>query len=225
MKKALNAKNLRDHMTYSWWKYALLLVCAWMFFSIYFTTTAYRPPEEKKVVLGIYGYGNDTYASAYMEQLRQEHLPDMEEVTATLIIPDEAYGEMILTTRFAARECDVYVIPRTQFQNYTQQGAFKPLDVVLPDLVADLKEADVSLSRGTLKTEASDEKHVYGIPCQELPGLQNFVYGDLSDLYLCVFYETGNDENVLKFTDIFVRDMLAAPDAGEAPAATDAGSV
>ena len=31
----------------------------------------------------------------------------------------------------------------------------------------------------------------------------------MSDMYLCVFFYTENDENVLKFTDYFVRDMLA----------------
>lgn len=213
MKKELNAKNLRDHMTYAWWKYALVLICSWMFFSIFFAVTAYRPPEEKKVVLGIYSYGDDVYAASYMERLRLEHLPDMEEVSAQHIMPDESMGDMILTTRIAARDCDVYVMPRTQFQNYAQQNAFKPLDVELPELVAHLTESGVSLSRATLKTETSDEKHVFGVPCKDLPGLQKFIYGDMSDLYLCVFFETGNDVNVLKFTDLFVRDMLSADDA------------
>ena len=41
-----------------------------------FTTTRYRPPEEKKVIVGVYGAGNQTALDTYMEDVRQLLLPD-----------------------------------------------------------------------------------------------------------------------------------------------------
>ena len=48
-------------------------------------------------------------------------------------------------------------------------------------------------------------------PCADLPGMSAMFQCDTSDMYLCVFYETYNDENVLKFFERFVRDMLEKP--------------
>jgi len=144
-----------------------------------------------------------------MEQTRADYLPDMQELSAQFIMPDATYGDMILSTRIAARECDIYILPKTQFQSYAAQGAFMPLEEALPDLIADLEAADVSLSRGMRTVEETGEKHQFGIPCAKLTALQSMVLCDMSEMYLCVFFDTENDENVLKFTDYFVRDMMA----------------
>ena len=39
--------------------------------------------------------------------------------------------------------------------------------------------------------------------------LQNSLMVDVSDMYLCVFFETENNDNVIKFFEQLVRDMLA----------------
>ena len=218
MKTPITKEKLQNHFTYSLWKYALLAVAAIFGWNIIYSVTAYRPPEEKKVVLGVFSYGEDTNINAYMEQVRLDLMPDMEEMTAMYIMPDETYGEMILTTRVAARDCDMYVLPRTQFQNYAAQGAYMPLEEVLPDLIADLEAAGVSLSRGYRANDETGEKHQYAIPCADLPGMQNMLQCDTSDMYIGVFFSTGNDENVLKFFEQFIRDMMVEPTVVDIPA-------
>ena len=212
MKTPLNKEKIQNHFTYSLWKYALLAVAAVLGWNFIYSVTEHQAPDEKKVILGVYAYANETSMNAYMENVRQDMMPDMEEMAANIIMPDEMYGDMILSTRIAARDCDIYLLPRTQFQNYASQGAFMPLEEALPDLIASLEAAGVSLSRGYRAcNELDGEKHQYGIPCAGLPGLNSMLQIDGSDLYLCIFFETGNNENVIRFFDQLVRDMLAEP--------------
>lgn len=219
MKTPVTKAKIQNHFTYSLWKYALLAVIAIFGWNIMYSVTAYRAPDEKKIVVGVYSYGSDANLNAYMEQIRLDLLPDMEEMEAMFIMPDETYGAMILTTRVAARDCDIYILPREQFQSYAAQGAYMALDEVLPDLVADLEAAGISLSRGNRTNDATGEKHLYAIPCGGLPGMQAMLQCDVSDLYIGVFFDTGNDENVLIFFEQFVRDMMLEPTMEELPAA------
>lgn len=212
MKTPLNKEKLQNHLTYSLWKYALLALVAVFGWNLIYSVTKPQAPEEKKIIFGLYANADVTGMNAYMENVRQTLMPDMEEMLANQIIPDEMYGDMILATRIAARDCDLYLLPRMQFQSYAAQGAFMPLETVLPDLIADLEAAGVSLSRGYRACDELDgEKHQYGIPCAGLPGFSSLLQLDGSDLYLCIFFETGNNDNVVKFFDQLVRDMMAAP--------------
>ena len=218
MKTPVTKEKLQNHLTYSLWKYALLAVIAIFGWNIIYSMTAYRAPEEKKIVLGVYSYGSEDNINAYMEQVRLDLMPDMEEMNAMYIMPDELYGDMILTTRIAARDCDIYVLPRDQFQSYAAQGAYMALEGVLPDLIADLEASGISLSRGYRTNEETGEKHQYAIPCADLPGIQAMLQSDTSDMYIGVFFATGNDENVLKFFEQFIRDMMIEPEMVEVPA-------
>lgn len=213
MKTPVTRKGLHDHFTYSWWKYILLCVLAFMTWSIFYATTAYQPPEEKKVILGVYGVGAEENITAYMQQVQSIHLPEMEAVEQMYILPDQQYGDMILMTRVAGNECDVYVLPTQQFQSWANQGACQPLEIVLPGLIDDLTSAEISLSRGRRQNEALGEKHIYGIPCRDLPGADHLLGMNTDDMYICVFHNTGNDENVLRFLDIFVHDLMNEPPA------------
>ena len=218
MKTPLTKERLQNHITYSSWKYILLAVVAIFGWNLVYSVTAYQPPEEKKIILGLYTYADETDLNLYMESIRQELLPDMEEMNAQVIMPDEAYGAMILSTRIAARECDIYLLPRDSFQVYASQGAFMPLEEVLPGLIADLGAAGISLSRGNRSNDELGEKHQYGIPCADLPGIMPLLLADTRDMYLSVFFDTENNENVLTFFDRFVRDMMIDPATVAAPA-------
>jgi len=218
MKTPLSKEKIQNHIAYSSWKYLLLIAVAILGWNIIYSVTEYQPPEEKKIILGVYSYGDDVNITPYMEQVRLDILPDMEDVSAQFIVPDEAYGDMILMTRIAARECDIYVLPRTQFQNFAAQGAFMPLEKVLPDLIADLEAAGLSLSRGFRTNDETGEKHQYGIPLADLPGMLPMLQCDTRDMYIAAFFDTGNDENVLKFFNQFVRDMMVEPEIAEIPA-------
>ena len=213
MKTPITQEKIKNHLTYASWKYALLVIVAIFGWNLIYSVTQYQPPEEKKVILGVYAFADEIGINGYMEQVRQADMPDMEEMSASIIMPDEMYGDMILSTRIAARECDLYLLPRTQFQNYAAQGAFMPLDVVLPGLIAELEAAGVSLSRGNRTNDELGEKHQYGIPAAGMTELQNMLMVDVSDMYLCMFFETGNNDNALRFFEHLVRDMLHLPEA------------
>lgn len=214
MKTPITREKLQNHIHYSMWKYVLLVIVSIFGWNLIYSVTAPQAPEEKKVILGVFAYSDETGMNEYMEQVRQSIMPDMEEMNASVMMPDEMYGDMILSTRIAARECDLYLLPRTQFQSYAAQGAFMPLDVVLPELIADLEAAGVSLSRGyRANEELGGEKHQYGIPTAKMTELQNMLMVDVSDMYLCLFFDTGNDENAIKFFDHLVRDFMPAADS------------
>ena len=209
MKTPITKEKIQNHLTYSSWKYILLAVVAIFGWNLIYTTTKPQIPEEKKVITGIFAYGESDAINAYMEQVRLDLLPDMEDVSLEYITPDATYGAMILSTRFAAQECDIYILPRAEFQTYAAQAAFMPLEEVLPDLLADLEAAGISLSRGNRTADDTGEKHQYGIPCANMTKLQSMLMCDMSDMYISILFETQNNENVLKFADHFIRDMLA----------------
>ena len=75
MKTPLNKKILQNHLTYAWWKYALIALLAVVGWSLIYSMTEYRAPEEKKIILGVYAYGSDANIAPYMESVRAELLP------------------------------------------------------------------------------------------------------------------------------------------------------
>ena len=43
--------RVKNHWAYSWWKYLVMCVCVVFGVNMFFTMTAYRSPENKKVEL------------------------------------------------------------------------------------------------------------------------------------------------------------------------------
>ncbi len=220
MKTPLTGKVLRNHLTYSWWKYVALIAAAVIGWNILYTMTAYRAPNEKRVVMGVYAYGDEENINAYMEGMRLELLAEMEEMRAIYMIPDQIYGDaqlnaLIISTSNSRStsnlDWDLFVLPEKQFRSLTELGAFMPLEDALPGLVAELEAAGIQLDSGWLAAGAGSETHLYGIPCAQLPGIRQMLQCSTGDMYISVFYKTGNDENVLLFFERFLRDMMAQP--------------
>lgn len=217
MKTPLNKSRIQNHLLYSWWKYALVAAISLMGWSLIFSATAYRPPEEKKIVTGMYAYSEGVALQAFMDDARANILPEMEEISFEALMPDETYGDMILSTRVAARDYDLYVLPRDKFSSYAGQGAFMALEEVLPDLVKELEDAGISLSRGWRSINDPDtdkptgERHLYGIPCADLPNASYLLETDTTDAYVSLFFETGNDENAIRFFELLIREMMKEP--------------
>ena len=212
MKTPVNTKTLRHHFTYSWWKYLLVLIAGIFLVNLLFTVTTPRIPEEKRVDFYIFGYSDSESLNAYMEQIRQSEMTDMDLMTSNTSYPDETYGAMILTTYVAANEGDLYLLPREDFLSLASYGAFLPLEEE-EELMAVFNEAGLDLRRGWRTLSDSDETHLYGIPADFLPGLSSFCYAQ--DGFLAVASFGNNDENTLKFLRILCRDMLTAPDLPE----------
>lgn len=207
MKTPITKDALRHHWNYSWWKYLMLVVCAIFGWNLIYTTTAYRPPEEKKVVLLAAFLGEQEALNAYMEDIRVNEMPDMEQMDSMLMFMDETYGPMQLSTYIAAGEGDIYVLDKDNFQSYAASGAFLPLEEI-EGLQAYCEAHGMDLSKGWHVNTETGEKHLYGLPLKDLPGLQKYLY-TTGDNYVSVIVNNMNNDNVVKFLNIMLRDMVS----------------
>ena len=223
MKTPITKETLKHHWNYSWWKYLMLVLCAIFGWNLIYTTTAYRPPEEKKVVLLATDLGEQDALNAYMENVRLTEMPDMEQMDTMMMFMDETYGAMQLSTYIAAGEGDVYVLSKDDFQSYAASGAFVELDL-LDEVMDFCDEHELDVTKGWRTNTELHEKHLYGIPLKCLPGLQQYLYAT-DDYYVSIVVNNGNQDNVVKFFNILLRDMVDMPVAAtptDLATATDA---
>ena len=213
MKTPLTQQRLRNHITYSWWKYALLIVLAIFGWDVIYNMTRYRPPEEKKVVLNVYVYANEAALNDYLADIHATQMPEMEEMSASYNALDQMYGDMLFSAHLTAAEGDIYLIDRDYFQRYASAGVYRALEDDA-ELLAALEEAGISLTQGWRALSDNGERHLFAIPCAGLPGMAAYVL-DPSDCYLAVLVHNGNDENVLRFLNIFVDHLLQPVETAE----------
>ena len=206
MKTPLNARTLKQHFAYSWWKYLLVAVLAFGLVNLLYTVTAYRSPAEKKVEFYIYGMMDQQKLTDYMDHVRASEMQDMEVMAPLQILNDDYYGPMQLMTYMAVGEGNVYLLPRDQFITGASSGAFIALEDD-PELMALFDSAGVSLQSGWRKNAETGENHLCGIPQSKLPGLSRYAFAQ--DGYICAIINGGNDENTLKFLRILCRDMIS----------------
>ncbi len=219
MKTPVTSSRLKQHLTYNWWKYLLIVAVGIGLVDILYTVTAYRPPREKTVGFYVYGYMDEPGLNAYMDHVRETEMSDMEEMNAVMLLDDSAYGPMQLMTYLAAGEGDLYLLPREEFLNYAPNGSLIPLEDD-PELIALFDSAGVSLQNGWRRETETGETHLYGIPQDKLPGLGQYAYAQ--DGYLCLIITGKNTDNAKRFLQILCRDMITEPAAVEqAPAAAD----
>lgn len=204
MKTPVTKQRLRNHLTYSWWKYALLLIVAILGWNLIYTVTRYRVPEEKKVIMNLYVYADQEGLNAYMAEVNATLMPEMEEMGTVYTALDDLYGEMIFTTHVTIAEGDIFLLSRSHFQQYASTGVFLALETD-EELMTTLE--GVSVTQGWRALAENGEQHLFGIPCANLPGMAAYVY-DPSDCFLTVLSNNQNDEYVLQFLNIFVSDML-----------------
>ena len=215
MKTPVSSETLKQHFTYSWWKYLLVALLAFGLVDLLYTMTAYRTPNDKKIEFYVYGMVNTEKLSAYMEQVRETEMADMEEMTPLMLLDDNNYGPMQLTTYLAAGEGDVFLLPRDQFITTAANSGLLALEED-EELMAFFTKAGVSLQSGWRKNTDTGETHLYGIPQNKLPGLESYAYA--KDGFLCVVSLSGNEENARKFLRILCRDMISAPEGEPSPA-------
>ena len=208
MKTPLNARNLKHHLAYSSWKYILVLAAGIFLVDLLFTVTAPRIPEDKKVDFEIFGFADSEALNAYMEKVRTDQMPDMESMSCIVNYPDDTYGAMVLMTRVAAQEGDLYLLPREDFLSFAANGAFLALENEA-SLMSVFNEAGLDLRRGWRTLSDSDETHLFGIPADMLPGLSSLCFAENG--FLTVLQAGGNTDNTLKFLEILCRDMIQPP--------------
>ena len=205
MKTPVNRRTLKQHLTYNWWKYLLLLVIGVFGVDLLYTVTAPRIPADKKVDFYISGNVDTEKLEAYTERVRMEEMPNLETIQTVTLYMDDQYGPMQLMTYIAAGEGDVYLLGRENFLSLASEDAFVPLETN-PELMETLSGVD--LQRGWRKNTETGENHLYGIPQDNIPGLIRYAYCENG--FLCVLNSSKNEENALKFLNILCRDMLNA---------------
>jgi len=207
MKTPINSRTLRQHLTYSWWKYAILIVLGAILVNLYYTVTVYRSPADKVIELYVYGYGDQDALDSYMSGVRETDLPEMESMHTLVLTTDATYGVMQLTTYIAAGEGDLYMLPRDQFVSMAASGTWIALEED-EELMNIFTEAGVSLQSGWRRNSEEGTTHLYGIPLSALPGLEKYAY--VENGFLSVLITGGNTENSLVFLRRLCRDMVQA---------------
>ena len=216
MKTKINKQTLRQHLTYSWWKYigsVVLVIFAWNL--IYAVTTPRVPPEEK-LDFFIYAYGPDEVATEYLEGVRQEQLPDVREINPMYIMPDDSSGIMVLTTHIFAGEGDLFLLPRDNFQSYAAEGLFLALDTEdgLSDLEEECQAHGINLERGWRKNQDLGERHLYGIPTSSLGFLSSWTYSS-DEMYLSIRVNSANPDNAAALYRLLIEDALTETAASD----------
>lgn len=223
MKTPITLRSLKQHFTYSWWKYLLAVVASVALVSLLFDVTAPRTPDEKKVEFYVYGSTNNELLPPLLEKIHQTEMQDMEEISSVTLAPDDTYGPMQLMTYLYAGEGDLYLLSKEQFVSFASSGALYPLedDQQLMDLFT---ASNISLQSGWRKEAETGKSHLYGIPQNKIPGLYHYALADNG--FLCITINGGNIENTLRFLRILCRDMLREEAvAADDPSFTAAPSV
>ena len=208
MKTPVTSRTLKQHITYSWWKYLLIAVVAFGLVDLLYSVTAYRPPRDKTVSLFVYGYTSEEKLNSYLDNIRTNEMPDMEEVTSRMLLVDNTYGPMQLMTYLSAGEGDLYLLPREEFLNYAASDTLVQLEDDT-ELMSIFDTAGISLQSGWRRNTETGETHLYGIPQDKLPGLSQYAYAQ--DGYLCRVLTSGNPDNAAKLLRILCRDLITDP--------------
>ena len=205
MKTPVNSRSLKQHITYNWWKYLLVVLISVGLVDLLYSVTAYRSPREKTVSLYVYGYIAEEALQGYLDSVREAEMPDMEVVNAQALIIDDTYGPLQLMTYMAAGEGDLYLLPREQFLTYAASGSLVALEDD-PELMKTFNSAGANLQNGWRRNTETGETHLYGIPQNKLPGLSQYAY--TQDGFLCQIITGGNAENAAKLLRILCRDLI-----------------
>ena len=210
----INRETLKNHTTYSTWKYLLMAACVIFGWSLIYTTTAYRSPQNKRIDVYIQSNtASSDLVQAFLDPIWKETVPEMETVSGVLLSTIDDYTtSMQLMTYFAAGEGDIYFLTEQYFKSYASQGSFLELE----DLVADgtIQADDIELSKGYVAyVETYDDdgrptktsRHLYGIPLDTFYGFMNGMQLDNRGLYAVICVNNQNDENVIPFFNALLQ--------------------
>lgn len=210
----ITRKRLKNHFVYGWWKYLLAVVLCVMGVDLIFSMTAYRPPEDKKIELYMCnGYANTELLREELWPVLVERYPQQEELTVLNIdlTSGDIYAPMQFSTYIAAQQGDVCLLPRSEVEKLTADGADSAFVELTPYLENGVIDASgVELEAGMYRSEAG-ETGLYAIPTDSLYGLLD--YGcDPAGGMLCIMAFSGNQDTAAGVVGMLL-DMLS----GEAP--------
>lgn len=186
--------RLRDHVHYSWWKYALWTVLAVMAVDVLFTATQPRVPEERKVELYLC---NGTSGSEVMHDalwpVLQAACPEQEELQVLNF--DLTGGDFYAATRFtacvAAGQGDILLLPVSEAAGMASGAPDSIFAELTPYVERGLIPVEgIDLTLGTMAREDGSQG-LYGIPTDTLAGLREYGCDPAGGL-LCLTVYGGN---------------------------------
>ena len=216
----LTKKKLKNHLAYSWWKYALAAAVSTMLVSIVFAVTEYRPPDDKKVEFYVLNsYADTETMQADFWPLLQARKPEQEKLTViniNLTDSSNIYAPMQFSTYVAAQQGDLFLISRDEMLKITSDGAQESLVELTPYLESGAIDAeDIDLAKGTLdrgdgvfycEHPSSSTGAVYAIPADTLTGLN--AYGnDPRDSLLCIPMYSKNADSAAALIELMLEKL------------------
>lgn len=214
IKTPLNRENIKTHFTYGSWKYILVVVAAIFGWSLIYTTTAYRSPQEKRIDL----YVQSATASSeliddFIKPVWESTVPEMEVVqSVTLLAVDDYTTNMQLTTYIYAGEGDIYFLTEQYFKSLASTGAFMPLEELAERGEISLEGIDLKKGYLTVVDEydekdqpISTSQHLYGIPLDSFYGFMKGMQLDNRGMYAVILVNNQNDDNVIPFFNALLQ--------------------
>lgn len=202
----ISMDKIKHHFQYSWWKYALILVAAFLGWNLVHTVTRYQSPEHLKVEFYYCGFKApaEKDIDQLMDELHQTLLSDMEEVTFTeMVLDSDSYSEMTLFVRAVSGEGDVYMLDKNSYQ---RQGAGLMMDLTPYVESGEIQVGDIDLSGAYVKDPDTGMKELAGIPAASLTKFQEYgLYHD--GMYLCMPVSCENVPNAIKLINYFLAEM------------------
>ena len=207
MKLPITKRRVRNHLTYAWWQYVLLVCLAVFGWNLIYTTTRYRSPEHLKVEW----YGEGYVATEQQEQigallagLHGELFPDMEEVTFTPVAYDDTYGNMQLIVWASAGQGDLYTLSEEAYKNLASSGAMLDLQPYIDD--GTLNVEGIDLKKGYVTDAETGKRYLTGIPMESLTGLESYGLAPQGKV-MSILASGGNTENTMKLMKWLLENM------------------
>jgi len=206
IKTPLSKERIRTHLTYSSWKYIVIVLAAIFGWNILYTMTAYRSPENLRVDVYIQsGTADADNVNAFFKPIWEKEIPDMETVQSVILTSSastDPYANMQLSVYIMASEGDIYILHASDFKSYAAQGAFIDLTPYVENGMLNVDGIDTAAGYvATVDEEGvpTGEKQFFGIPAKTLTGFKTEmgIYHD--DLIIGVTTFSGNEENTVKF--------------------------
>ena len=215
MNTPITKERLANHFAYNAWKYLVVCACAIFGWSLVYTQTAYRSPQDKRIDVYIKSSTvSEALMESYFETLRKEVAPEMEIISGVTLLAsssDDYYSQMQLTVYIAAGDGDIYILPASDFKSYAAQGCFVPLEGLTEDGAIDVTGIDTAAGYVTMQDEdeGAIETHLYGIPIDTLYGFMDTLQLDNRGMVMAVLVTNQNDENVLPFVNQLIQKNRA----------------
>lgn len=211
---------MKNHFNYAWWQYLTLAIAAVFGWNLIFTTTAYRPPENKRLDVYFVTYSVPTDTLEMLQTQILSMFSDLEDSNCQSIVytsDDTYYAAMQMTAYMAAGEGDIYILCRDRFDALKQDEGFQPLDEPIANGSIDLQGIDVSSG---MALDAQGAPYVAGIPASSLNGMKELgIVND--DLYICVMSNSENLEQDYEFINWLIAETYQPTENDEDQTQTD----